>query len=147
MASRRPADFRFPTEKQERAEQTARNMHRAAQARLPVNEAPPPMPAVGPADDTPDAYWASILADPRAVAGARRRTRPDMALRDIGDHVLRVECLKCFRIVEVQRADAMRLYGGGATWKDVGMALLEGGCQSRTGNRDSDGCWPDFKTT
>jgi hypothetical protein len=24
------------------------------------------------------------------------------------------------------------------------MRLLENGCQHRTGNRDSDGCWPDF---
>ena len=45
----------------------------------------------------------------------------------------------------MQRADAIRLYGGAATWKYVGMALLEGGCQSRTGNRDSDGCWPDYQ--
>lgn len=99
MASRRPADFRFPTERQERAEQTARNMARAAQARLPVDDTPPQTPAVVPADDAPDAYWDSILADPRAVAGARRKASPSTALRDIGEHLLRVECLRCFRIV------------------------------------------------
>jgi hypothetical protein len=40
----------------------------------------------------------------------------------------------------------MRLYGGAVTWKEAGLALLEDGRQSRTGNRDSDGCWPDYQT-
>jgi hypothetical protein len=37
------------------------------------------------------------------------------------------------RIVEIQRADAVRLYGPHAVWKDVGQRLLDDGCQHRTG--------------
>lgn len=142
MAGRRVAEFRFPTEKQDRAEETARNMARAAKERHPD----PVTLAVGPADPMPDSCWDAVLSDPRAVAGARRKTSPATPLRDIGAHVLRVECLKCFSIVEIQTVDAMRLYGGAATWKEAGLALLEDRCQSRTGNRDSDGCWPDYQT-
>lgn len=94
----------------------------------------------------PDAYWDSILADPRAVAGARRKTSPATPLRDISAQTLRVKCLRCFTIIEITTNDALRLYGGAATWREVGLALLEGRCQSRTGNRDSDGCWPDYQT-
>jgi hypothetical protein len=137
MANRRPADWRFPTPKQEAAEATLRRMQQ--------NAAPPPLPTPGPADEMPDAYWDAVLADPRAVAGARRKAAPQQALRDIREHLLRVECRKCATIIEIQTVDAMRLYGGAATWKEVGMALLEGGCRARTGNRDSDGCWPDYQ--
>jgi outer membrane immunogenic protein len=42
--------------------------------------------------------------------------------------LLRVECLRCFRIVEIQKADAVRLYGPHAVYKDVGQALLNNGC-------------------
>jgi hypothetical protein len=58
--------------------------------------------------------------------------------------LLRVECLKCFRCLEIQKADAVRLYGSHAVLKDVGLALLEYGCQARTGSRDGDGCWPNW---
>jgi hypothetical protein len=43
----------------------------------------------------------------------------------------------------LQRADAVRLYGPHAVLKDVGTALLEQGCQARSGGHE-DGCWPDW---
>jgi hypothetical protein len=52
--------------------------------------------------------------------------------------------LKCFRIIEIQRLDAIKLYGPHVVWKEVGAALLDGSCQHRTGSRDEDGCWPRF---
>jgi hypothetical protein len=55
-------------------------------------------------------------------------------LSEIPRHVLRVECLRCFRIVEIQKADAVRLFGPHAVYKDVGQALLDDGCQHRTGS-------------
>lgn len=145
MAARRSADWRFPAEMQERAETRARRMLQATLSKSPTEQHQAVTPAVGPADPMPDVYWDTVLADPRAVAGARSQPAPRMALRDIQQHVLRVECLKCFAIIEIQTVDAMRLYGGGSTWKEVGQALLEGGCLSRTGNRDSDGCSPDYR--
>ena len=102
----------------------------------------PPDPA--PAEPIPDSYWDALLADPRA------RGRPPLPieqrrLSEIARHLLRVECDKCLRAVEIQTADAIRLCGPHAIWKDVAMRLLEEGCQARTGNRDSDGCWPFFR--
>lgn len=144
MAGRRVADWRFPTEKQERAEEMARNMAKAAQARLPVDEAPPPTPAVGPADQMPDSYWESILTDPRAGATRPPPSSRPRRLADARREVIRFECLRCFWIVEVSVSDAIRMYGGQAPTKDVGRKLLEAGCQSRTGSRDDDGCWPEI---
>jgi hypothetical protein len=48
--------------------------------------------------------------------------------------------------VEIQTADAMRLYGGNAVWKDVGRRLLDNTCQHRSGRHEEDGCWPAFET-
>lgn len=145
MAGRRVADWRFPTEKQTRAEDTARNMQRAAQQNQRFSDGVHTTDAIGPADPMPDAYWDAILSDPRA------RARPGIPIQnrrlsEIPRPVLRVECLRCFRIVEIQTADALRLYGEHAVWKEVGKTLLEGGCQSRTGNRDDDGCWPEWRS-
>jgi hypothetical protein len=55
---------------------------------------------------------------------------------------LRVECARCSRCVEIQRLDAVKLYGPHAIWKDVGQRLLDDGCQVRTGRHEEDGCWP-----
>ncbi|MBN9007565.1 MAG: hypothetical protein J0H40_19380 [Rhizobiales bacterium] len=127
MASRRCADWRFPTEKQARAEETAR--------RLRAN-APPTR-----TDE--ECWWDSVLSDPRA---ATPRPSPARSLKDIKSELLRVECLRCMRIVEIQRLDAVRLYGGEVTWKAVGQKLLDDGCQHRTGRHEEDGCWPDFRS-
>lgn len=134
MANRRCAEWRFPTEKQARAEETLRRMRQSASS---------PSPAVGPADRMPEDYWDAVLADPRA------RVKPGVPIQnrrlsEIPRHVLRVSCRRCDRIVEVQTADAIRLYGEHAVWKDVGQRLLDNGCQQRTGSHEDDGCWPSY---
>jgi len=65
--------------------------------------------------------------------GSRTRSRARPQLTDIRQEVLRVECLKCFRIVEIQRLDAIKLFGPGSLWGAVADHLLETGCQHRTG--------------
>jgi hypothetical protein len=127
VAGRRCAEWRFPTPKQQKAEDTARLMRQAA--------APPPR-----TDE--DAWWDAVLADPRAET---TRPSPARTLGEIRSDLLRVECLRYFRIVEVRRDDAVRLYGADARWRDVGGRLLADGCQFRTGNHEADGCWPDFR--
>jgi hypothetical protein len=137
MAGRHVAGWRFPTQKQASAEDTARRMQAAA--------APPPTPAVGPADPMPDSYWDNVLADPAA------RARPGIPIQnrrlsEIPRHVLRVSCRRCDRIVEIQTTDVVRLYGEHAVWKEVGQRLLDNGCQQRTGSHEDDGCWPSYDT-
>lgn len=91
-----------------------------------------------------DDYWAAILKDQQARGGGipiqNRR------LSEIPRHVLRVSCRRCDRIVEIQTADAVRLFGAHAIWKDAGQRLLDDSCRQRTRNRDTEGCWPSFKT-
>ncbi|KRR25237.1 hypothetical protein CQ14_09470 [Bradyrhizobium lablabi] len=88
----------------------------------------------------PPKYWDSVLKDPRAdMTGAQLRQR---RLSDIQRHVLRVNCRRCNRTVEIQTADAVRLYGQNAAWKDVAQRLLDDTCQQRTGRHEEDGCWP-----
>jgi hypothetical protein len=91
----------------------------------------------------PDDYWDAVLADPlaRAKPGVPIQNR---RLSEIPRHVLRVSCRRCDRIVEVQTADAIRLYGEHAVWKDVGQRLLDNGCEQRTGSHEDDGCWPSY---
>ena len=48
--------------------------------------------------------------------------------------MLRISCRRCERTVEIQTADAVRLYGGNAVWKDVAQRLLDNTCQQRTGS-------------
>jgi hypothetical protein len=82
-----------------------------------------------------------------ARARSNRRTNSEPAPIRNPRHVLRVSCRRCDRIVEIQTVDALRLYGAHAIWKDVGMKLLDNGCQERTGRLEEDGCWPSFETT
>ncbi|MGM4886433.1 hypothetical protein [Tardiphaga sp. 11_C7_N12_6] len=112
-------------------------------ASKPSRPAEPPIPAPGPADDLPEAYWDSIIRDSR---GHIRTGVPiqQRRLSEIPRHVLRVACRRCDRIVEIQTVHAVRLYGAHAAWKDVGMKLLDNGCQERTGRLEEDGCWPSF---
>lgn len=92
----------------------------------------------------PTEYWESVFKDPRAgAAGAQTRQR---RLSEIQRHVLRVSCHRCERTVEIRTADAVRLYGGNAVWKDVAQRLLDNTCQQRTGRHEEDGCWPAFET-
>ena len=100
--------------------------------------------AAAPDAPLPAEYWESVLKDPRAGAtGAQMRQR---RLSEIQRHVLRVSCRRCERTVEIQTADAVRLYGGNAVWKDVAQRLLDNTCQQRTGRHEEDGCWPAFET-
>lgn len=137
MASRRCAEWRFPTEKQAIAEDIARQMKAATEPHL--------SPAVGPADRMPEDYWDAVHSRPRA------RAKPGIPIQkrrvsEIPRHVLRVSCRRCDRVVEVQTADAIRLYGEHAIWKDVGQRLIDDGCQQRTGSHEDDGCWPSYDT-
>jgi hypothetical protein len=107
----------------------------------------PPARTPGPGDEMPPEYWQAVLDDPRADAG-RRTTGPSIRtqrLSDIQRHLLRVACRRCGRTVEIQKADAIRLAGPRAVWKDVGQRLLDDTCQQRTGRHEEDGCWPSFE--
>jgi hypothetical protein len=65
-------------------------------------------------------------------------------LSEIPRHVLRVECERCGRTVEIRKTDAVLIYGPHAIWKDVGRKLLDDGCQQRTGRHEEDGCWARY---
>ncbi|MGL9623652.1 hypothetical protein QRQ56_37430 [Bradyrhizobium sp. U531] len=92
--------------------------------------------AAGPDAPLPAEYWESVLKDPRAEAtGAQMRQR---RLSEIQRHVLRISCRRCERTVEIQTADAVRLYGGNAVWKDVAQRLLDNTCQQRTGRHEEE---------
>ena len=128
----RPASWRVPTPKQ---------MEKLAAEAIRGPEAP----AEAPDAPLPAEYWDSVLKDLRAQAdGAQMRQR---RLSEIRRHVLRISCRRCERTVEIQTADAVRLYGGNAVWKDVAQRLLDNTCQQRTGRHEEDGCWPGFDMT
>jgi hypothetical protein len=135
--SDRPASWRMPTEKQ--MEKLA-----ADAARREATAGPAPSPTPGPADDMPQEYWDAVLRD-RGLERANWIPIQNRRLSEIPRHLLRVSCRRCDRIVEIQTADAIRLYGQHAIWKDVGCKLLDVGCQERTGSREDDGCWPSFE--
>ncbi len=107
----------------------------------------PPVRTPGPGDEVPPEYWQALLDDPRAEAGRRTPDPPiqTQRLTDSPQHNLRVSCRRCTRIVEIQKADAVRLAGAQAVWKDVGQRLLDDTCQVRTGRHEEDGCWPSFE--
>ncbi|AJA65743.1 hypothetical protein ACVIW2_004511 [Bradyrhizobium huanghuaihaiense] len=100
--------------------------------------------SLGPKDDMPDEYWHALLDDADDQAAVSGRSSPGQRLCEMPQHVLRVSCRRCERIVEIQKADAARLYGQQASWKEVGHRLLDNTCQNRTGRHEEDGCWPAF---
>ena len=107
----------------------------------------PPVRTPAPGDEMPAEYWQAVLEDPRADTGAKT-TGPAVRtqrLSEIPQHILRVSCRRCGRTVEIQKADAVRLAGPQAIWKDVGRRLLDDTCQERTGRHEEDGCWPAFE--
>ena len=104
----------------------------------------PPVPTPGPADDMPPEYWQSVLDDAAADEGRTRPSIRTLRLCEISRHILRVSCRRCSRTVEIQKADAVRLYGPEAIWRDVGQRLLDNTCTIRTGRHEEDGCWPTF---
>lgn len=62
------------------------------------------------------------------TAGAPRLLIDQSRLNEIPRPIPRASCLRRPRIVGIQKADAMRLYGPHTVWKDVGRRLLDGGC-------------------
>ena len=126
----RPASWRMPTPKQ---------MEKMAAA---LDVKPPVIPAVAPNDDLPPEYWNTLLQ--AADADAPFRSNAALRLSEIPRHLLRVGCRRCGRTVEIQKADAIRLYGEQAIWKTVGHRLLDNTCTQRTGRHEEDGCWPSY---
>jgi hypothetical protein len=112
-----------------------------------VGREPRRTPTPGPGDPMPREYWESVLRDPLADASSKPPGPPVRTLRlsEIRRHVLRVSCARCDRIIEIQKADAIRLYGQTAVWNEVGQRLLDDTCQVRTGRHEEDGCWPSFE--
>jgi hypothetical protein len=123
---------------------TSTQMEKLAPA---VGREPRTMPTPGPADAMPPEYWESVLNDPRADTGPLTAAASIRTLRlsEIPQHILRVSCSRCGRIVEIQKVDAVRLYGTNAIFKDVAQRLLDNICQQRTGRHEEDGCWPSFE--
>lgn len=111
-----------------------------------VRRKPAAAPAGADAAEMPPQYWEAVLSDPRADARPAGVPIQQRRLSEIPRHVLRVSCRRCDRVVEIQKTDAVRLYGEHAIWKDVGMRLLDNTCRERTGRYEEDGCWPNFET-
>ncbi|MGY4432220.1 hypothetical protein ACVWWO_004697 [Bradyrhizobium sp. F1.13.1] len=97
-----------------------------------------------PADDMPSEYWQSVLEETARESRPAGPSTRALRLCDIPQDVLRVSCRRCSRTVEIQQADAVRLAGPEANWKEVGQRLLDDTCQQRTGRLEEDGCWPAF---
>lgn len=104
----------------------------------------PSAPALAPDDNLPSEYWQALLEDVRADAGLPRHSSGSLRLSDISQHLLRVSCRRCGRTVEIQKVDAVRLYGERAFWREVGLRLLDDTCTQRTGRHEEDGCWPSY---
>ncbi|UFW42389.1 hypothetical protein [Bradyrhizobium sp. WSM471] len=111
-----------------------------------VGRKAPPGRGLAPNEDLPPEYWQAVLEDPReeAVGSGPGASTRLLRLRQIPQHLLRVGCRRCGRTVEIQKADATRLYGPEAVWRDVGQRLLDDTCGNRTGRHEEDGCWPTF---
>ena len=105
----------------------------------------PPTRTPCPGDEMPPEYWQAVLDETEAD---RRTPGPSIRTQRLADmqrHLQRVACRRCGRTVEIQKADAVRLAGPQAVWKDVGQQLLDDTCQQRTGRHEEDGCWPSFE--
>ncbi|PSO22746.1 hypothetical protein [Bradyrhizobium sp. MOS002] len=129
----RPASWRMPTPKQ--MEKLATLLDRKGR---------PKSGGLAPDANLPQEYWQALLDDPhaeRAPGSSVRRLR----LSEMPPHLLRLSCRRCGRTVEIQKADAVRLYGSEAIWRDVGQRLLDNTCSQRTGRHEEDGCWPQFE--
>jgi hypothetical protein len=101
-------------------------------------------PALAPDDDLPLEYLQALLEYAGADTASSESSVAACQLTEIPQHLLRVSCRRCSRMVEIQKVDAIRLYGQHAVWKDVGQRLLDDTCTQRTGRHDEDGCWPFY---
>jgi hypothetical protein len=82
-------------------------------------------------DPPPDGRITRRVLGRRPPGPARRREamaarQPDAPERDPA-RAPPVECNRCLRCVEIQRLDAVKLFGPHALWKDVGQRLLDDG--------------------
>jgi hypothetical protein len=100
--------------------------------------------ALAPDDDLPPEYWQALLEDAGAEISPSVSSLAALRLTEIPQHLLRVSCRRCSRTVEIQKGDAIRLYGERAVWKKVGQRLLDDTCTQRTGRHEEDGCWPFY---
>jgi hypothetical protein len=125
-----PASWRMPSRKE---------MEKMASA---VGMKAAPVPPLAPGDDLPPEYWQALLEDARTDARTPTPSSRALRLSEMSHHLLRVGCRRCGRTVEIQKFDAIRLYGQRAIWKDVGQRLLDDTCTQRTGRHEEDGCWP-----
>jgi hypothetical protein len=123
---------------------TLKQMKKLAAAAA-VRENAPPVRTAGPGEEMPPEYCQAVLDDVSADRGPSGPPIRTQRLADIQRHLLRVACRRCGRTVEIQKADAVRLAGPQAVWKDVGQRLLDDTCQQRTGRHEEDGCWPSFE--
>jgi hypothetical protein len=128
----RPASWRMPSIKQ---------MEKMAAAR---SRKAPVTPVLAPEDDLPPGYWQALLEDEGAEISPSESSLAALLLTEIPQHLLRVSCRRCSRTVEIQKVDAIRLYGERAVWKNVGQRLLDDTCTQRTGRHEEDGCWPFY---
>ena len=103
-----------------------------------------PSPALAPNDDLPAEYWKALLEDAPPKVSPSVSSIAALRLAKIRQHLLMVECRRCSRTVEIQKLDALRLFGQHAVWKDVGLRLLNDTCTQRTGRHEEDGCWPFY---
>lgn len=111
-----------------------------------VGKSASPSPGLAPDDDLPPEYWQALMQDARADGGGPVPAASGrlLQLSQIPQHLLRVSCRRCARTVEIQKVDAVRLYGPEAVWRDVCQRLLDNTCTQRTGRHEEDGCWPSF---
>ena len=130
----RPASWRMPTPKQ---------MEKLAIAAA-IRKNVPPGRTPGPGDEMPPEYWQAVFEDTAAVQTTPAPSIRMLRLSEIQQHLLRVACRRCGRTVEIKKADAVRLAGPQAVWKDVGRRLLDDPCRQRTGRHEEDGCWLSF---
>ena len=128
----RPASWRMPSIKQ---------MEKMAVA---LGRKAPAAPALTPDDDLPPEYWQTLLENANADIEPSVSSMAALRLTEIPRHLLRVSCRRCRRTVEIQKVDAIRVYGQNAVWKDVGQRLLSDTCTQRTGRHEEDGCRPFF---
>jgi hypothetical protein len=125
--SDRPASWRMPNPKQ--MEKLA-----ADASRITLAE-----PEAG--SEMPEEYWQAVFADPRLQGSRGGRAQPSVA----PGQVLRIDCRRCERLIEIQTDDALRLYGQNVSAGEVGRKVLGSVCEMRTGHHEEDGCWPTVR--
>jgi hypothetical protein len=116
----RPASWRMPSTKQ------MEKMAAARSRKAPVTPAP------------------ALLEDAEAEVAPSESSAAALQLTEFRSIFSKVSFRRCSRTVEIQKIDAIRLYGEHAVWKDVGQRRLDDTCTQRTGRHEEDGCWPFY---